>query len=251
MTPPLRRGAWGVGLLLLLVSAAAGAAHWPVTTSVGIDYQVSRKRLRLYEKGIQILDRHLQACRLAREITQGAESDEEKLTRIFNWVSERIRPTPQGFPVVDDHLWNVVIRGYGASDQKTEVFALLASYSGFPSTTLGLRIPESVWTLDLAMVRLTLEEEKVVPFDVCNGVLFKGSEGRLLSLKEIGRDPGRGAAVSTGPRFHGLPYQAYLCRLNGLQPSFLRMEYQKPWPRLREEILRRLKREKKDFVFKD
>ena len=245
MTPPLRRSAWAVGLLLLLVAGAVGAAHWPVTTWVGINYQVSRKRLPLYEKWIHFLDRHLQARRLAWEITRGARSDEEKLMRVFDWVSEGIRPTPQGFPVVDDHLWNVVIRGYGASDQKTEVFALLASYCGFPSTTVSLRIPESVWTLNLALVELP---GKVVVFDLCNNLLFKDENGRFLSLEEVGRDPDRVAAVSAGLRFHGLPYQGWLRRLNGLQPSFLRMEYQKPWPRLREEILRRLK---KDFIFKD
>lgn len=216
-------------------------ACWPATTSVGIDYQVYRKRLPLVEKGIQFLDRHLQTRRLAREITQGAPSDEEKLQRIFAWVSERIRPIPPGFPVVDDHLWNVVIRGYGASDQKTEVFALLASYSGFPSTAVGLRIPESVWTLDLALVRLP---EKVAPFDLSNEILFKDEQGRFLSVEEIGQNPRRVATISSGLRFHGFPYQAYLSRLKGLQPSFLRMEVQKPWPRLREEILQRLKKKR-------
>lgn len=226
----LRRAAGG----LFLVAAAIGIAQWPVVTRFGVNYQTYSKQIPLAEKGIQFLDRHLQTRRLAKEITQGIAGDEEKLLKIFSWVMQNVQPVPAGLPVVDDHLFNVVIRGYGASDQRTEVFALLASYCGFPAAAVCLEDPASARCIDIAFVRLG---DKMLLFDVANGLLFQDETGRLLTREDLVGNPRWIQLASGGRKVYGVDYEVYFLRLPEIHPTFTRMEDQKPLYRLRASIL--------------
>ena len=119
---------------VLVATAAVMVARWPVTTRFGVDYEWSSREIHLYEKAVDFISRDLQARRLVSDITDGLNGDQERIIAIFRWIGERVRSTPNGFPVVDDHVLNIIIRGYGADDQRTEAFALLASYAGLSAT---------------------------------------------------------------------------------------------------------------------
>src|SRR5688500_16162302 len=99
-------------------------------TRQGVAYQWSTKRIRLYEKSIELISRDIQTKRLVREIIAGQSTPQARLLTILIWVDEHVRPSPEGFPLVDDHVLNVILRfRYGAPDQRPEAFALLATYA--------------------------------------------------------------------------------------------------------------------------
>lgn len=227
---------WAVWILLAFGAWAIGS--WPVTTQVGVNYEVSAHRITLFEKAVDFLSRELQIRRLTVEICKGASTDEEKLLALFSWVTEQIRPVPPGFPVVDDHLLNVVIRGSGAADQRTEVFALLAGTAGYPSGLCNLWARGSGTPL---IVALTQVKGRVFLFDVNNHLVFRNAQGRLADLKELSADSVLVSQAAGGLSPHGIPYDRYLAGLDTRSVCLRRMEAQRPLARLRQEALRLLK----------
>ena len=135
----LRWGPWACGAAVVVTVIAV----WPVTTRSGINYQVSTRRLTLFEKTVDFVSRDLQGWRIAREVVGDTADPETRLTRIFAWAVAHVQPTPPGFPIVDDHVLHTIIRGYGTPDQQAEVLALLANYSGCPATGMHLQVPGS------------------------------------------------------------------------------------------------------------
>lgn len=210
-------------------------ACWPVTTRYGVDYQVSSRTIPLYEKAANFLSRDLQTRRLAAEVTAGAAGDDDKLLRIFEWVGRNVRPTPAGFPIIDDHVLHIVIRGYGETDQRTEAFALLASYSGLPATGAILREPGGSG-LYIALVQ---SQGRLIPVDVVNHLVFRLPQtGELADIDALQAHPDVVAAQAAGRKVRNVPYQRYFADIGALRPAFERMEAQKPWPRLKNEIAR-------------
>lgn len=191
-----------IGFALLFLIGIIAVFSWPVTTRYGVDYRWSSRQIPLGEKGLDFLHRDFETRRLVREVTEGASGDEEKLKRITAWVSANVRPVPPGFPVVDDHIQNVWIRGYGTSDQRAEVFALLASYSGFSAAARTVR-PTGVsaprWG---AWVR---GQQGTFLFDEQDQTLVRVPESDPLAQQEIASD---------------------------------RMDQQRPWSRMKEKIVR-------------
>lgn len=224
-----RAGLWVAGIGLIGV-----VAQWPVTTRYGINYQVEERQMTLAEKAIQFLSRDLQARRLADEVTRGAATDDEKLLRIFSWVTAHVRRVPDGFPIVDDHVLHTIIRGYGAPDQRTEAFTLLASYAGFPAGQARLRIPGAPARITVALVR---HGARTLLFDVERGFAFLDAQGAFAGVEELKRDPGLVSAVAGGATVNGVPYERYVAHADLRQIRFERMEDQHPWLRMRNEIL--------------
>jgi len=231
----LRRAVAGAAI----VAAAIVTACWPVTTRFGVDYRWSSKTLPLYEKALNFVSRDLQARRLSREVAAGGGSAEDVAIRIFRWVGTHVRRVPPGFPVVDDHLLHVIIRGYGAADQRTEVFALLASYAAIPATAVPLSVdaPERRRTIYVAVADVG---GRLLVVDVENQILFRRDEGTLAYLDDLRRDPSPITRAGGHLIFNDMPYESYFTRLDTVRPVFSRMERQKPWPRLRLELTRLL-----------
>lgn len=222
-----------VAIFLLLVAGFI-VGNWPVMTRYGVDYKWSVVQIPLYEKAINFLSRDFQARRLAKEVTRGALDDQDKILKIFYWIGENVRPTPEGFPVKDDHVLNIIIRGYGAPDQRSEAFALMASYAGFPGSVATLKVPGAVNTLVVALVQT---REKTILLDVNNQILFRNQNGSLADLEDLLRDPRLIAGASGRLKIHGIPYEWYFMELKDLRPTFFRMEQQKPWSRLKSEVM--------------
>lgn len=219
---------WGV-VALGALAALMAVAHWPVTTRVGIDYQVSTKRVPLYQKVIDFASRDLQTRRLVREVIAGSSSQEEKLLRIFAWVTEHVRPVPEGFPVVDDHPFHIILRGYGAEDQRVEAFALLAGYAGLPTQVARARPTGIRRGLMLAVVQC---DTRVVIVDVVNRVVFRTAGGGLAELSQVLEAPEAMARASRVRTIEGVAYWRYLQALQGHSKLFSRTQRQKFWPRL-------------------
>ena len=202
---------------LFLVGALLGLLAWPATTRQGVDYHVTEKRLPLIIKGMDFLVRDYEYRRLADEVTRGLGTDESKAEALFQWTREHIRPTPLGWPVVDDHISHIIIRGYGESDQMADVFTTLATYAGIPSFWRTVRDASGRQIGLFCFVKI---DGRWTVWNVAKGIVFRDNENRLISVEELARNS---------------PWE----RLAGFTvPEPLRAQAQMPWPRLRSEIRR-------------
>lgn len=219
----------GVAAVLLLV------AQWPVTTSVGLNYTVTTTRLPLYEKAINFISRDLQTRWITRQIVAGSTTDEEKLERLFEWVTQHVQPTPAGLPIIDDHPLHILIRGYGAEDQRTEAFLLLAGYTGFPGVIVRLRPPAASRQLLVALVRVG---SRTLVFDIVNHVTFRHDAGAFADVQELLSRPDLMERSAPRLMVDGLPYSRYLPELAHLNGGFSRIASQQMGPRIAQELRR-------------
>jgi hypothetical protein len=226
---PSRLRRWSV--LAASVVLLAVVACWPVETRSGFNYQYSGTRLRLYEKAIDFLSRDFQTRRLVRQVVAGRATDQERALAIFDWVTARVKPTPDGFPVVDDHPLYIIIRGYGQPDQQTEAFSLLASYAGMPSAATLLK-DESNHGLVVAAVSVA---GRVFLFDVVHRIMFRDRDGSLADVDRLIADPSIVSAAARGLVVDNVPYERFFAPQSALRPTFARMELQKPWTRAADE----------------
>lgn len=116
--------------VFVLLASVAAVLNINVTRQQGIDYERYTISLPLYLKILDFFDRHYNYQLLAKKIISGAGTDEERVMRVFNWTYRNIRQAPGGFPVIDDHIWHVIIRGYGTMDQYNDAFTTLCNYAG-------------------------------------------------------------------------------------------------------------------------
>lgn len=215
---------------VLIVLGLVALGHLPVTTKQGVNFEVSEHRLPLYRKAFEFLDRDAQYRFLASTITRDAVSDTERVRAVFDWTARRIQPTPDGWVIVDDHILNIIIRGYGAPDQRADVAATLMTYAGVPSFWRKVRPAGGDPAL---IVTFALVDGRWVVMDVGNRLLFQTLQGELATLDDFST----GSAVlpaDTGTLTIGAtPYSAVFRQLRmPAIPDTLRAELQMPWRRL-------------------
>ncbi|MBL7197991.1 MAG: transglutaminase domain-containing protein [Candidatus Omnitrophica bacterium] len=175
-------------ILKLSLSLAAvfifGAAmlNIQVSTKQGVNYQVSTLKLPLYIKVLGFFDRHYNYKLIAKRIIDGSREEEEKALKIFKWTHENIRKTPEGYPVVDDHVWHIIVRGYGEDDQSSDVFAALCNYAGMDAFYNWIYAQNDESHIVLSFVRVN---GKWCVFDPYNGVYFKSKSGGIATIDEI------------------------------------------------------------------
>ncbi|MBZ5559452.1 MAG: hypothetical protein LAO77_19445 [Acidobacteriia bacterium] len=214
-------------ILFALVTAAivVAIANVPTTTLRGVNYVVTPQSLPLYAKALDFLDRDVNFRRLSAQVAGGATTDDARLRAAFDWTRANIRDTPAGYPVVDDHIWHIVVRGYGQDDQKSDVFTTILTYAGVPAywIFIGPR-PE----LPLSFVQIGAAWRLV---DVANGVIFRVPSGGLATPEELARD--RSLLQQGPPTYGGLPYARLFDRFSPpIPPDVTRAQMQMPGPRL-------------------
>jgi hypothetical protein len=187
---------------VFVVVGVIALANMRTTTMRGVNYVVTARSLPLYVKTLDFVDRDVNYRHLAAQVTNGAATDDAKLRAVFDWTVANIRPTPPGFPVVDDHVWHIIVRGYGQDDQQADVFTTLLEYAGVPAYWIFIG-PKPELTLSLARVGGQWRA-----IDVTNHVMFKNTSGSLASAEELAADPA--LAVRQGPPMHlGLAYARF------------------------------------------
>ena len=221
---------------VLWATAVLVVANWPVTTKQGVNREVTTHRLPLYAKAFEFLDRHAQYVQLAREVVGASSTDEQRLLAAYEFTRRRIRNPPDDWPIVDDHILNIVIRGYGQNDQIADVCALLATYSGVPAFWSKIT-PGG--THDGVILTFARVDDRWVVLDVDNGFLFRHRDGRLATPAEVAADPTTRPEGTTSMVIGSTPYSRILDQLRMPPiPRPLRAELQMPWPRLWYETKR-------------
>lgn len=215
---------------MLVVLALLALAHLPVTTKQGVDFEVTTHRIPLHRKVFEFIDRDAQYAFLASSITRSAASDTDRIRAVFDWVARRIQPNPPGWQVVDDHILNIIIRGYGTNDQRADVAATLTTYSGVPSFWRKVVSPDGERVLILTFA---LADGRWVVMDVANGFLFETLRGELATLDDFETQRAVLPVAAQSLVIGDSPYPAVFHQLRMPSiPDTLRAELQMPWRRL-------------------
>ncbi len=169
-----------LGLAVLITAAAILSSE--VTTRQGVDYKVRTIKIPLYLKLLDFYDRHYNYMLLAKRITSGAKTEEQKAMKIFEWTYGNIKKKPEGFPIIDDHAWHIIIRGYGVEDQFSDVFATLCNYAGLDASYLVVYSTGRGRAMTLSFVKTG---GKWHVFDPCRGVYFVGKNGGFEDIRAM------------------------------------------------------------------
>ena len=153
-----------------------------VATKQCINYQCYTHKLPLYLKILDFFDRHYNYKQLVGSITKDATNEQERVMKIFEWTYENIKKVPAGFSVIDDHVWYIIIRGYGVSDQASDVFTTLCNYAGIDAFYTWVMTPDCSKKVPLSFVKI---KDKWYIFDPYNSVYFKNKQGYLADLETI------------------------------------------------------------------
>jgi transglutaminase superfamily protein len=214
------------------IAALVALANVPTTTLQGVNYVVTPRVEPAYVKALDFVDRSVEYGRLAGEITAQADSDERKMRAVLAWTHANVRSTPPGFPVIDDHVWHIIVRGYGEDDQKADVFTTLLTYAGVRAywIFIGPRRPE----LPLSLVNIGGRWRVV---DVPDNVVFLTPAGGLATVDEVAAD--RSLLAQAPATYRGVPYATLFDRFAvPVHPDVTRAEMQMLAPRLWFELRR-------------
>lgn len=193
----LAMGVIGLPLLLML----------PVSTKQGINYEVRVHRIPLWVKLVEFLDRDYHFRAIVRDVAPAGRSAEERALALFQWTRTQVRAgIPEGLPVIDDHLYYVIVRGYGTHDQLTLVFVTLCAYAGIPAAGYRLTGPDGQSAFTIAIAQIA---GRWVLFDTWEGVVARNHRGELASLDDLIREPALLDEAAAGRLINGQPYRAY------------------------------------------
>ncbi len=238
-----RRSRWfaWVAFCLTLGVVLWGVGQIRVVTSIGVNYVVAQKEITLQEKVLQFLVRHFAIKRLVGDITEAKVTDREKAVALQTWVVQKVLPWEkvQALPVIDDHPYSIIVRGYGTGEQRADLLAILCGYAGIPAALYRLRHADSGRSIVLAVVRLG---DDFYLFDPARDNLFYAEEGRLATLADLRRNSVFVARARNQPAIHGIPYRDYFSGLHPVRQfqRYQRADLQRPFSRLFYEMSRLL-----------
>ncbi|KPK41113.1 MAG: hypothetical protein AMJ78_06415 [Omnitrophica WOR_2 bacterium SM23_29] len=168
--------------IILTLVAGLFILNIEVTTRQGINYKVHTLKMPLYLKILDFYDRHYNYKLLAHRITKGRTTEDEKVMAIFRWTIENISKQPRELKTVDDHVWHIIVRGYGTLDQFSDAFTTLCNYAGIDALFLRLLNKDGTSKFTFSFVRIN---KRWRVFDPYNGTYFVTEGGSLASIEEI------------------------------------------------------------------
>ena len=227
-----RRAVLLLAVVLLGVVIAWGLT-WPLATRQGVNYRQTTRNIPTYVKAIDFVQRHLQYKVLTSTICADLTSPRDCMLAIFNWTGTNIRQTPDGWPVIDDHVLHIIIRGHGKDDQMADVFTTLSTYAGIPAFWHELKDRQGRTSRIFSFVRLGYGW---TPVDVERQVLFRDDEHRLATVDELLHNRQLLDVASGSGRldYSSLFSDPFLDPF--VAPDPLRAELHQPWARLKYEI---------------
>ncbi|MBP7055349.1 MAG: transglutaminase domain-containing protein [Candidatus Omnitrophica bacterium] len=201
-----------------------------VTTKQSVNYVISIKHLPLYLKILDFYDRHYHYLLLVREIVAGEKDDEKKVMKIMEWTLKNLAKQPSELPVIDDHVWHIIVRGYGVDEQFQDVFCTLCNYAGVNAFFDKVRGDGRVRVL--SFVRLG-NEWRI--FDAAEGIYFLNKSGKMATIENIEKMDWHpvsiGGALSNGlyqDLFNNLKYidfQKWNNKRSSIQAPWARFSY--------------------------
>lgn len=202
-----------------------------------VDYRCRAITMPLYLKLLDFFDRHYNYRHLVKSITKGANTEEEKIMKLFIWTHHNIRRLPKDLPVMDDHVWYTIVRGYGVNDQFSDVFTTLCNYSGIEAFFFTVSTIDKKESFPFAFVKV---DKKWVIFDPYHGIYFINNSGGFVDLGDLKSNNWRLRGLEKEAQ-GSLDYPALFANLGDIgNIGLTRSNIQSPLNRLRFEIKRRL-----------
>jgi hypothetical protein len=224
-------------LLFILAVAFIAIANLEVETQQGINYKWKAIKIPLGLKALNFLDRHYNYKFLVKNIIRGAKTDEEKALSIFNWTHANLKKDIKGLPIIDDHVWYTIVRGYGASDQFSDVFVTLCNYSGLSAFYGIVYNKNKDSNLSLSFVKIN---GKWFVFDPYSGVYFKNKANNLADIEDLKLNNYQ--LVTINSETPDIAYEQYLPNLpEVVNIGFNRANIQSPFRRIIYEVRKWLK----------
>ena len=231
----MRRKLSKILFLILILIGTFVLLNLRVTTRQGIDYKWHSIQIPLYLKALDFFDRYYNYQELVKRIVKGANNDEEKVMKIFTWTHKNIRKAPRELPVVDDHVWHIIVRGYGVQDQSQDVFATLCNIAGIDAFFSGVYTDDKSSAVILSFVKI---EEKWHVFDAYRGVYFKDKEGRFADIET--KNEWLIASLDRQPDINYAPYLRNLPTIKDI--ALNRSNLQSPINRMLFEVKKKILR---------
>jgi len=229
----LKLFAWIAGFIIIIA-----ILNTEVSTKQGINYKIHAVRIPLYLKIIDFLDRNYNYKQLVKSIINKEDNDEVRIKKIFDWTYQNIRKQPEGLPIIDDHVWYTIVRGYGATEQSSDVFTTLCNYAGMESFYSWIFNRANTHKIALSFVKT---HSGWIVLDQRQGVYFKNKEGHLAGIEEIknGNYIIEGLPGITTSDFD---YREYFANLPDIKDiSLSRGKIQSPINRLKYEFRKRMR----------
>ena len=197
--------------------------NYPVEYTIGINYKVSSIKIPLYAKLSGFFYRDWMYKSISSEIVSGKIKDIEKAIAIFNWVIENVSSKiPVGFKVIDDHPLNIIIRGYGKSDQLADIFTILCCYAGMDAGYSRIYSENKDASLNVAFVKIN---GMWFLFDVFGRYIFRDRKNQLVTLKTLVKE-------KLSDRKNIVGYNLFIKNIKLVEPkNFKRAKMQKPFNR--------------------
>ena len=222
-------------IVFLLFLCLIALLNKKVTSLRGVDYKVSRTTLPLYLKVLNFYDRHYNYKWLAKRITGHLDTREDKILRLFHWTHETIKPQPESLPIMDSHVWDVYVRGYGVSDNFHDLFSTLCNYIGADAFFTELYVGDTR-SINMSFVRI---KRGWVVFDPYNGIYFRNNTGDLSTIEDINEQDWHIVKLSQTD-ISKANYEQYIVenlpRIEKLGSSLLRANTQSPINRIRFQL---------------
>lgn len=215
------------------MAALMTIAFWPTSRFVGTDFVVTRETVPLWKKASEFVERDARLRELSRVVLDGAAGGTVRAAAALSWTRANVRYAPAGLPVIDDHIWSVVERGYGQADQQADVFTTLLTYGGVPAYWRSIGVSPRIVPLSYVWI-----DGQWRVFDVTRGLTFCTATGALATPDDLARDP---ALVERAARDAGVDdVTTYLSNFSHYRapqpPEILRAELQMPWRRVAFEV---------------
>lgn len=152
--------------------------------------------------------------------------------------TQKYQKNAPGYPVIDDHVWHIIVRGYGEDDQSSDVFTTLCNYAGMDAFYNWVYAQNNESRIVLSFVRLN---GKWCVFDPYNGAYFKSKSGGIATIDEI--KIGEWAIANIGQQQKNKSgYEEFADNLSGIKEiSLNRASIQSPLKRLIFELKRYIK----------
>lgn len=223
-------------VLGMIIFSAGLFLNMRVTTRKCVNFKCGIVEMPLFLKLLDFYDRHYNYHNLLRTVIPSSATPQEKAMAIFIWTHNNIKRLPDGYPVIDDHVWHIIVRGYGVQDQSADVFVTLCNYSGLDAFYRVIYSKDRQNEIILSFVRF---EDGFAVFDTYNGNYFKNNRGSFASVDDIKNNNWIVSAFRSSPQvdygrfFESLPAD--------VGSGFSRGKWQHPFNRLIFEVRRWLR----------
>lgn len=225
--------------IVAVLCAAAILLNFRAATRQGINYSVRTVRIPLYLKLFDFFDRHYNYRFLVGEITGDTAGAKEKAMKIFAWTYANIRRQPDSLPVIDDHVWHIIIRGYGVADQFSDAFTTLCNYAGMDAFFRQAYNNDRSLRLPLSFIKIN---DGWHIFDPYRGAYFENKSGVLATIDDLKKGH-YSVRYLAGSDNDAVDYEGFLGNLPEISGTGLRRaNIQSPLKRFIYEIKMKLKR---------